>query len=151
MGWALPFPRTGGVLDAPVKRIGAPEVVKRGGSRVPAFQAAQLTSRPPVARSPAACLDLKVSPRSIPGRPLPEAQVAYEMSKQDAIELEGTVTELLPNATFRVTVQTGHEVLTTLAGNMRRNRIRVLAGDRVTVEVSPYDLTRGRITFRHKN
>jgi translation initiation factor IF-1 len=73
------------------------------------------------------------------------------MSKQDAIELEGTVTELLPNATFRVTVQSGHEVLTTLAGNMRRNRIRVLAGDRVTVEVSPYDLTRGRITFRHKN
>jgi len=73
------------------------------------------------------------------------------MSKQDAIELEGTVTELLPNATFRVTVPSGHEVLTTLAGNMRRNRIRVLAGDRVTVEVSPYDLTRGRITFRHKN
>ncbi|MBL0940956.1 MAG: translation initiation factor IF-1 [Gemmatimonadaceae bacterium] len=73
------------------------------------------------------------------------------MGKQDAIELEGTVTELLPNATFRVAVQSGHEVLTTLAGNMRRNRIRVLAGDRVTVEVSPYDLTRGRITFRHKN
>ncbi len=73
------------------------------------------------------------------------------MGKQDAIELEGTVTEVLPNATFRVTVPSGHEVLTTLAGNMRRNRIRVLAGDRVTVEVSPYDLTRGRITFRHKN
>ena len=78
-------------------------------------------------------------------------EVREYMSKQDAIELEGTVGELLPNATFRVTVQSGHEVLTTLAGNMRRNRIRVLAGDRVTVEVSPYDLTRGRITFRHKN
>lgn len=78
-------------------------------------------------------------------------EVSEYMSKQDAIELEGTVSELLPNATFRVTVQSGHEVLTTLAGNMRRNRIRVLAGDRVTVEVSPYDLTRGRITFRHKN
>lgn len=78
-------------------------------------------------------------------------EVREYMSKQDAIELEGTVSELLPNATFRVTVQSGHEVLTTLAGNMRRNRIRVLAGDRVTVEVSPYDLTRGRITFRHKN
>lgn len=88
-------------------------------------------------------------------RSIPEQADTVEaqgyMSKQDAIELEGTVTELLPNATFRVTVQTGHEVLTTLAGNMRRNRIRVLAGDRVTVEVSPYDLTRGRITFRHKN
>ena len=83
--------------------------------------------------------------------PNSRAKVFNDMSKQDAIELEGTVTELLPNATFRVTVQTGHEVLTTLAGNMRRNRIRVLAGDRVTVEVSPYDLTRGRITFRHKN
>ena len=80
-----------------------------------------------------------------------KAKVQKYMSKQDAIELEGTVGELLPNATFRVTVQSGHEVLTTLAGNMRRNRIRVLAGDRVTVEVSPYDLTRGRITFRHKN
>ena len=90
---------------------------------------------------------------SIPGQVIPSwsPNVVNDMSKQDAIELEGTVTELLPNATFRVTVQTGHEVLTTLAGNMRRNRIRVLAGDRVTVEVSPYDLTRGRITFRHKN
>ncbi|MDQ6887019.1 MAG: translation initiation factor IF-1 [Gemmatimonadota bacterium] len=73
------------------------------------------------------------------------------MSKQDAIELEGVVAEVLPNATFRVVVNEHHEVLTTLAGNMRRFRIRVLAGDRVTIEVSPYDLTRGRITFRHKN
>ena len=73
------------------------------------------------------------------------------MGKQESIELEGTVSELLPNAMFRVTVPSGHEVLTTLAGNMRRNRIRVLAGDRVNIEVSPYDLSRGRITFRHKN
>lgn len=72
------------------------------------------------------------------------------MAKQDAIQMEGTVTEVLPNATFRVVVSGGHEVLTTLAGNMRRFRIRVLQGDRVTIEVSPYDLTRGRITFRHK-
>ena len=73
------------------------------------------------------------------------------MAKQDAIELEGTVTEVLPNATFRVVTKGGHEVLSTLAGNMRRFRIRVLQGDRVTLEVSPYDLTRGRITFRHKS
>ena len=72
------------------------------------------------------------------------------MPKQDAIQLEGTVAEVLPNATFRVVVNNGHDVLTTLGGNMRRFRIRVLAGDRVTVEVSPYDLTRGRITYRHK-
>jgi translation initiation factor IF-1 len=73
------------------------------------------------------------------------------MTKKDAIELQGTVTEVLPNATFRVLLENEHTVLSTIAGRMRRNRIRVLAGDRVTVEVSPYDLTRGRITFRHKN
>jgi translation initiation factor IF-1 len=70
------------------------------------------------------------------------------MAKKDAIELQGTVTEVLPNATFRVLLENGHTVLSTIAGRMRRHRIRVLAGDRV---VSPYDLTRGRITFRHKN
>jgi translation initiation factor IF-1 len=72
------------------------------------------------------------------------------MAKQEAIELEGTVAEVLPNATFRVVMDNGHDVLTTLGGNMRRLRIRVLAGDRVKIEVSPYDLTRGRITYRHK-
>lgn len=71
------------------------------------------------------------------------------MSKQDLIELEGRVSELLPNATFRVKVAGGHDVLSTLGGKMRQHRIRVLAGDYVTVEVSPYDLTRGRITIRH--
>lgn len=70
--------------------------------------------------------------------------------KQEAIELEGTVTEVLPSAMFRVTTPTGHLLLATTAGKMRKFRIRILAGDRVTVEVSPYDLTRGRITFRHK-
>lgn len=73
------------------------------------------------------------------------------MAKHDAIEMEGVVTEVLPNATFRVALDNGHQVLSTLAGRMRRFRIRVLAGDRVTLEVSPYDLSRGRITFRHKN
>jgi len=73
------------------------------------------------------------------------------MSKEDSITLEGTVTEVLPNATFRVELENGHTVLSTIAGKMRRFRIRVLQGDRVTVEVSPYDLSRGRITFRHKN
>ena len=72
------------------------------------------------------------------------------MSKEGAIEMEGTVAEVLPNATFRVTVPGGHDVLTTLGGKMRQNRIRVLAGDQVTIEVSPYDLSRGRITYRHK-
>ncbi|HKH94775.1 MAG TPA: translation initiation factor IF-1 [Gemmatimonadaceae bacterium] len=70
--------------------------------------------------------------------------------KQDAIELEGTVTDVLPSAMFRVDLENGHKLLATTAGKMRKFRIRILAGDRVTVEVSPYDLTRGRITFRHK-
>ena len=73
------------------------------------------------------------------------------MAKEDAIELQGTVTEVLPNATFRVLLENDHNVLATIAGKMRRYRIRVLAGDRVTVEVSPYDLSRGRITFRYKS
>ena len=70
--------------------------------------------------------------------------------KQEAIELEGTVTDVLPSAMFRVTLENGHNLLATTAGKMRKFRIRILAGDRVTVEVSPYDLDRGRITFRHK-
>jgi translation initiation factor IF-1 len=70
--------------------------------------------------------------------------------KQEAIELEGTVTDVLPSAMFRVSTANGHSLLATTAGKMRKFRIRILAGDRVTVEVSPYDLTRGRITFRHK-
>ena len=73
------------------------------------------------------------------------------MSKTDMIEMEGVVSDVLPSAMFRVTLDNGHEVLATIGGKMRRFRIRVLSGDRVKVEVSPYDLTRGRITFRHKS
>lgn len=72
------------------------------------------------------------------------------MAKEVPIEIDGVVTDVLPNSTFRVQLTNGHDVLATLAGKMRRFRIRVLAGDRVTLDVSPYDLTRGRITFRHK-
>lgn len=73
------------------------------------------------------------------------------MSKEDMIELEGVVTEVLPSSMFRIGLDNGHSVLATIGGKMRRFRIRVLTGDRVKVEVSPYDLTRGRITFRHKD
>jgi translation initiation factor IF-1 len=72
------------------------------------------------------------------------------MAKEVPIEMDGVVADVLPNSTFRVSLPNGHDVLATLAGKMRRFRIRVLAGDRVTLDVSPYDLTRGRITFRHK-
>jgi len=68
--------------------------------------------------------------------------------KQDKIEFKGKVTELLPNAMFRVMLENNHEVLAYTAGKLRKNRIRVLAGDQVLVEMTPYDLTRGRITFR---
>ena len=70
--------------------------------------------------------------------------------KEDAIEVEGVVAEVLPSTMFRVDLDNGHRLLATAAGKMRKFRIRILAGDRVTVAVSPYDLQRGRITFRHK-
>ena len=69
---------------------------------------------------------------------------------KEAIEIEGTVREVLPNATFRVQLENGHEVLAYLSGKMRKYYIRILLGDHVSVEMSPYDLTRGRITFRQR-
>ncbi len=72
------------------------------------------------------------------------------MAKEEAIEFQGEVTELLPNAMFRVKLENDHEILAHTAGRMRKHRIRVLAGDKVTVEMTPYDLTKGRIVFRHK-
>ncbi len=73
------------------------------------------------------------------------------MSKrEEAIEMEGTVVEPLPNAMFRVELENGHKVLAHISGKMRMHYIRILPGDRVTVELSPYDLTRGRITYRYK-
>lgn len=72
------------------------------------------------------------------------------MSKEELLEFEGIVEEVLPNAMFRVKLQNGHEVLAQVSGRMRKNRIRVLAGDTVMVEMTPYDLTKGRIKFRQK-
>ncbi|HEY2664001.1 MAG TPA: translation initiation factor IF-1 [Candidatus Binataceae bacterium] len=70
------------------------------------------------------------------------------MSKGDAIEVSGTVTEALPNAVFRVDLENGHKVLAHISGKMRMHYIKILPGDKVTVELSPYDLSRGRITYR---
>lgn len=72
------------------------------------------------------------------------------MSKEDAIEVEGTVLEPLPNAMFRVELGNGHKILAHVSGKMRMHYIKILPGDKVTVELSPYDLTRGRITYRVK-
>ncbi len=72
------------------------------------------------------------------------------MAKEEAIEVEGTVVEPLPNAMFRVELENGHRVLAHISGKMRMHYIRILPGDRVTVELSPYDLSRGRITYRKR-
>ena len=72
------------------------------------------------------------------------------MAKDDVIEIEGKVIDTMPNAMFSVELENGHKILATISGKMRKNYIRILTGDRVTVEMSPYDLTRGRITYRFK-
>lgn len=72
------------------------------------------------------------------------------MSKEDQIEMLGTVIDTLPNTMFRVQLENGHIVLAHISGKMRKNYIRILKGDKVTIEMTPYDLSKGRITFRHK-
>ncbi len=72
------------------------------------------------------------------------------MAKQGAIKVDGTIIDTLPNATFRVKLDNGHEILAHISGKMRMNYIKILVGDKVTVELSPYDLSKGRITYRYK-
>jgi translation initiation factor IF-1 len=72
------------------------------------------------------------------------------MAKEEMLEFEGVVAEVLPDARCRVKLDNGHEVIAYTSGRMKKNRIRILAGDRVTIEMTPYDLTKGRINFRHK-
>ena len=73
------------------------------------------------------------------------------MAKEDLIEIEGVVSELLPDGRYRVTLENGHSIIAYTGGKMRKNRIRTLAGDRVTIEMTPYDMTKGRVIFRHKD
>jgi translation initiation factor IF-1 len=87
----------------------------------------------------------------IPQHPLGNIGGKLPLSKQDLIEMEGTVTESLPNAMFRVDLDNGFNVLAHISGKIRRNYIKILPGDRVKVELTPYDLTKGRITYRLKN
>ena len=77
-------------------------------------------------------------------------EMEFEMSKEDVIEIEGIVVEKLPNAMFKVELENGHQVLAHISGKLRKNFIRILPGDKVTMEMSPYDLTKGRITWRDK-
>jgi translation initiation factor IF-1 len=91
-------------------------------------------------------------PRSLPPTAYPRrlGVSALPKPKEDAIVLEGTVVEPLPNAMFRVELENGHKVLAHISGKMRMHYIRILPGDRVQVELTPYDLSRGRITYRYK-
>jgi translation initiation factor IF-1 len=73
------------------------------------------------------------------------------MAKEDLLEMEGTVLERLPDSRYRVKLDNGHETMAYMAGRVKKNRIRILAGDRVTIEMTPYDLSKGRINFRHKD
>jgi translation initiation factor IF-1 len=82
--------------------------------------------------------------------PVPHRQERQGIVAGDAIQMMGTITEVLPNTTFRVELENGHQILAYVSGKMRKNYIRILRGDRVAVELSPYDLTRGRITYRYK-
>ena len=77
-------------------------------------------------------------------------EMEFEMSKEDVIEIEGIVVEKLPNAMFKVELENGHQVLAHISGKLRKNFIRILPGDKVMMEMSPYDLTKGRITWRDK-
>src|SRR5271155_3601406 len=90
------------------------------------------------------------NPGTDPGSPPPASPPRRFMSKEDNIEVTGTVREKFPSGKFSVQIDHDRVVLAHLAGRLRRNRIRVLAGDKVTLELSPYDLTKGRITFRHR-
>lgn len=95
------------------------------------------------------CLVIFVGQHSL--EPVPSREVrARGMGKDDVIEVEGTVLEPLPNAMFRVELANGHKILAHVSGKIRMNFIRILPGDRVTIELSPYDLTRGRIVYRFK-
>jgi translation initiation factor IF-1 len=80
----------------------------------------------------------------------PGVLLGATMAKEEDLEFPGVVRELLPNATFRVELENGHEIIATMAGKMRKNRIRVLAGDKVQVTMTPYDLSKGRINYRFK-
>jgi translation initiation factor IF-1 len=92
-----------------------------------------------------------VAPNPIHRRPTGLPVVSEAMAKKDGvIEIEGTVSEALPNAMFRVELTNGHKVLATISGKMRQNYIRIIPEDRVVVELSPYDLTRGRIVYRYR-
>jgi translation initiation factor IF-1 len=116
----------------------------RGAIRLPAPNARHFPLENPTKQAHIACMPAL---RPIWGGPYP---IGETMAKEDILEFPGVVKELLPNATFKVELDNGHELIAVMAGKMRKNRIRVLAGDKVQVEMTPYDLSKGRINYRFK-
>jgi len=92
---------------------------------------------------------LNLSCRACIGTLVSRTQMAA--NKEDLIQVEGTIAKVMPATMYKVKLENGHEILAHISGKMRKNFIRITTGDRVTVEISPYDLTKGRITFRHRN
>jgi translation initiation factor IF-1 len=90
-------------------------------------------------------------PTATSGRNADRIDLERTMAKEELIQFEGLVTEILPDARYRVQLDAGHEIVAYTAGKMKKNRIKTLAGDRVTIEMSPYDLEKGRLIFRHKD
>jgi translation initiation factor IF-1 len=96
--------------------------------------------------------DGRVLPADMPGHAevaVPASREGHALAKEEHLEMNGVVSEVLPDSRFRVTLDNGHELIAYSAGKMRKHHIRILAGDKVSLELSPYDLSKGRITFRH--
>jgi translation initiation factor IF-1 len=142
---------------------GAGSTPQAGGILRSSGFAGRLFCLPPAACHPAFCLqtascttmsragqnrDVPLPPRSFSCRICAVLDRGERMAKEDHIEMEGTVIETLPNTMFRVELDNGHVITAHISGKMRKNYIRILTGDRVTVEMTPYDLTKGRITYR---
>ena len=118
----------------------------RGSSRRPKAESKRVCYHDAALRTASACAEFCPS-ALIPGAVSMKEQLA---AKEEKIEVEGEVVEALPSTMFRVSVEGGHDVLATISGKMRKHYIRILPGDKVKVELSPYDLSRGRITYRHR-
>ncbi len=129
------------------------KVMKAPENRVPSLafdRAGDVNYSCPSARAVPLCRPAANISRTVPPPGPHQEDPALAKPKEDAIVLEGTVVEPLPNAMFRVELENGHKVLAHISGKMRMHYIRILPGDRVQVELTPYDLSRGRITYRYK-
>lgn len=133
--------------DGATRRLARPKKKKLMHLRIEPAVAGEIAESLRVGRP----CSTRISARGLQRSGMTEKNRRDSLSKQDVIEVEGIVSEAHPNAMFEVKLQNGHKILATISGKLRMNFIRILPGDKVTVELSPYDLTRGRITWRGKN